>query len=306
MILQYIGIPLVSWNEGQISKFIRGLCLSLIVVFSYKTGVEIKDSLDFKRSLPKTAKIGVKSSKEKRKISLAEYQFIINRSNIFGLSSPIEARVNTLPLRLAMSSRGRDIFGNELNMAIIEDKRNGKQELFEENDLVFDIGELISIHHGYVYIVHNSVKYKLSVEDEVSPQQEEVKNIEEEIQESLKSTDNKYPGIKEISFRNYEIEKEMIEKALSDLDNHLRGGYSKPHKEGIIIYGLRRDSIFKEMGLSDFDIITKVNGRPVNSFIGAAELFTEFTSKDLSELGTVVVTVKRAGLEIPIHYNIVD
>jgi len=291
------------WNKKNISSFIRGFCLINILLFSYRIGSVISDYRNFSVPSPHTI-INEKSEKVKRILTLSEYQFIILNRNIFSNRKIPTAvhKINTLPLRLVgIHYNSKD---KKRRFAILEDRRNGQQDVFEINDVAFEMAEIVSIEIYYIDVVNNNIRYRLRLDEGLSEVTEELEKIEKELVASPYKK-NKRKGITETSFRNYEIDRVLVKEVLDDLKSHLSTGNSKLHEDGILVYGFRQNSIFREIGLADSDIITSVNGKPITSFLGATELFAEFMTEDLDELDLVVITVKRAGQEIPLHYRLV-
>ena len=297
------GYHPANWNSRKISAFIRGFCLINIILFSYRIG-EIAFNYSNSDSLP-TVGINYNATPERleRKTTLAEYQFTILHRNIFGSSTDLIDinEVNTLPLRLV--GVHYNLKDAKKRFTILEDKRTGKQDVFEVNDLAFKVAEVVEIGVHHVDVVNNNVKYRLYLSGKASDVEKKIEKIEKELIVDI-THKKRREGIRETSFRNYEIDRKLAEEVLGDLQYHLNTGRSKIHEEGILVYGFGPDSIFKEIGIDDSDIITKVNGMPLTDFVGVTELFTAFTVDGLDKLDMVVITVKRAGQEIPIHYKL--
>ncbi|MCF8110777.1 MAG: hypothetical protein K9J85_04740 [Desulfobacteraceae bacterium] len=103
---------------------------------------------------------------------------------------------------------------------------------------------------------------------------------------------------------NIEIKRERIAGALQDINNLMRQVRVRPYFEqgepaGIMLSGIRRNSIFEEMGLESGDVIKSANGRRIRSMDDAMAFY-----KDLSSAGEVELEIKRDGSRQRINYRI--
>lgn len=241
---------------------------------------------------------------KKRKTTLSEFEFSIIRRNLFGATHPEPtAKDNSLPLRLIATCWGdhcKNINGEKMSLAVIEDTRSNIQDLFSKDEDVFSVAKLTAVYETHIEVTHNGFKYVIYLGDYI-PREINGKN-ERIIEESPrhKKTD---PRIKEVSFRNYEVGRSLVEEVIGNLTKHLSSGYSRIHDGGILIYGLSRNSIFRDLGIIDSDTVTSVNGVTLTSFLEAASLFQKL--KNSSE-NSFTITIVRAGITIPLRYTIVD
>ncbi len=100
------------------------------------------------------------------------------------------------------------------------------------------------------------------------------------------------------------ITRDTIEDALSDVGNLMRQVRIRPYfkdgnPEGILLSGIRRGSIFEEMGLSSGDVITGVNGEPIRTVEDAMQLYEGLKSER-----SVEVQIERNGTAQTISYRI--
>jgi general secretion pathway protein C len=68
-----------------------------------------------------------------------------------------------------------------------------------------------------------------------------------------------------------------------------------------MVYGIRPNSIFRQMGLRNGDIIKEINGTPIVSAEDASILFSEVKAAD-----TARVTLQRRGKAKELVYQIKD
>jgi hypothetical protein len=296
----------LPWTASELGSFVRGFVLVNIIFFGVYSVQNIYHTADYVHP-PEPAYIPDPAPNKKPDTALEEYLFIFTRRNIFGHGELTTLQGdNTLPLRLVGTVRSREdhIAGN--CMVILEDLRTSEQGVFDTGDMVFKIGHVDNIGLDYVDIVTGLSRYRLFLEKEVTAQQKKVQDIEIEIASNLDKQDSEVTGITEVSFRNYEIKKSVVQEIMGNLPEHLQTGHSKLHSDGILIYGLPRSSIFRQIGIVNSDIITHINGKPVTSVLGAKEMYDTFVAGGINSVGSVQVIVKRAGLSIPLNYTIVD
>ena len=300
MITQLGGIRLVNWTENNAKCFIRGFCLVNIALLFYKSYVQFNSIGDY--DLPEYNYIERVQEDLPRKTTITEYQNIINSRNIFGQKIYVDGANNTLPIRLVgvcTQPVCTDLYGKKIDFAILEDLRNNLQDVFEPQTEVFDIGFLHRIETDRVEIINNGRVYKIYLGEGLSDTQKKVIDIEEEIKK-----DRNGKGVKEIKFRHYEIERKAFESTIENLSSLLGTARHKVIPQGILIYGISKDSLFKDLGIYDNDIITKINGVDIKSKLGAIEMYEKLYIMDPSDIGTVTITINRAGLEIPLRYTL--
>lgn len=111
-------------------------------------------------------------------------------------------------------------------------------------------------------------------------------------------------GITKLNENAYKVDRSTLQKALDD-PSKLRDGaqvlpnYDKGKISGFKVAGLKPNSIFSDLGILSGDIITKVNGRPLNSPNEALKLY-----QNLSSTGNVTIEVERNGQRVERQYNI--
>jgi general secretion pathway protein C len=104
--------------------------------------------------------------------------------------------------------------------------------------------------------------------------------------------------------RQLTLKSEQIQGALENLDQLMEQARIRPHIEegqpaGISITGIKPNTIFRRMRLRNGDIITGVNGAPVESVEDAMKIFG-----DLSSASEVQLEIKRRGRERTLNYKI--
>jgi len=104
--------------------------------------------------------------------------------------------------------------------------------------------------------------------------------------------------------RQLTLKSDQIENALENLDQLMEQARIRPHIEdgkpsGISITGIKPNTVFRKMRLRNGDIITGVNGSPIESVEDAMQIFG-----DLSSAPEVQLEIKRRGRKRVLNYKI--
>ncbi len=104
--------------------------------------------------------------------------------------------------------------------------------------------------------------------------------------------------------RQLTLKSDQIESALENLDQLMEQARIRPHIEegrpsGISITGIKPNTVFRKMRLRNGDIITGVNGAPIESVEDAMKIFG-----DLSSASEVQLEIKRRGRKRVLNYKI--
>ncbi|MGM0403661.1 MAG: type II secretion system protein GspC [Thermodesulfobacteriota bacterium] len=182
--------------------------------------------------------------------------------------------------------------------AVIEDaskRQRAQQHLYREGDRVGEADVKLILREKVVLTVNGK---------------DEVLEMEQLLDESgtastpgARSFDSAPATISE-SQGDISITRDTIEDALSDVGNLMRQVRIRPffkdgNPEGILLSGIRRGSIFEEMGLNSGDVITGVNGEPIRTVEDAMQLYEGLKSER-----SVEVQIERNGAAQTISYRI--
>jgi general secretion pathway protein C len=104
--------------------------------------------------------------------------------------------------------------------------------------------------------------------------------------------------------RQLTLQSDQIENALENIDQLMEQARIRPHIEdgkpsGISITGIKPNTVFRKMRLRNGDIITGVNGTPIESVEDAMRIFG-----DLSSAPEVQLEIKRRGRKRVLNYKI--
>ena len=111
-------------------------------------------------------------------------------------------------------------------------------------------------------------------------------------------------GIKKIDDNTFEIDKDLVAKALVNPMALAKGARIVPamkngKPEGFKLYAIRPSSVFAKLGLSNGDTLTSVNGFELNSADKALEVYTK-----LRESTSLELEVTRRGKPVTLKYSI--
>ena len=99
------------------------------------------------------------------------------------------------------------------------------------------------------------------------------------------SGDDDDDGVEKVDDNNYVIDRELVDRYLTDLDAISRLGRAIPHRgsdgeiDGYRLSGVRRRSIGDKIGIKNGDIVHSVNGQTLNSMQGAMAAYQTLQSE---------------------------
>ncbi|MCP4348036.1 MAG: PDZ domain-containing protein [Desulfobacterales bacterium] len=185
----------------------------------------------------------------------------------------------------------------DINKAIIEDKKERKQNLYREGDSV----QTATIKKIYREKVILSVNGK----DEILNMEEKKGKTRRTRGPSKRTAARGMPGMPgEPSKQNIKLDRSEIEKAVSDVTKLMKEVRIRPHfkngkPDGLSVSRIRPNSIFSKLGLRSGDVISGVDGDPIESVDDALKFY-----KSLKNSSSVSLEIKRRGKPKNIEYNI--
>ncbi len=107
-----------------------------------------------------------------------------------------------------------------------------------------------------------------------------------------------------VSAQKITLRREQIQSAMENVSDLMGQAQIRPHFEngqpnGLTLSSLKPRSIFRRMGLRNGDIITGIDGSPIQTVDDALKFYENLTSAS-----NVAVQLKRRGTEKTIEYNI--
>jgi general secretion pathway protein C len=187
--------------------------------------------------------------------------------------------------------------------AVIEDtsKRRQPQSLYREGDSIGNASIALILREKVVLRVDGKDEI-LAMEQIMDQPGRTASPLEDP---AVASASLSPPIYQESDFdREVAITRDTIENALSDVGNLMRQVRIRPYfedgnPEGVLLSGVRRDSIFEQMGLKSGDVIKGVNGEPIRSVDDAMKLYQGLTSAQ-----NVQLQIERDSVPQTISYRI--
>lgn len=279
------------------------ILLTLSVFFSVDLMyAELEDALSPQPSL--TGSSTIKPSRPGNQTfqarPLAEYQDITQR-NIFNVTvrdagpatsaaPALESNLDNLEQTdLELKLWGTVTGSGQVAFAVIEDKKARKQELYREGDTVLGAG-IKKILREKVVLTHNNKDQVLEMSLESSP--------------PAARTLTSLPGEPKKEGGPLLLDRSMITEQTKDINALMRQVRVRPHfskgkPDGLLLYGIKNDSLFEKMGLKNGDIIMGVDGNTIKSVDDALSLYNNLTSAS-----DVRMQIKRRGNIEEINYHV--
>ncbi len=238
-----------------------------------------------------------RQSRDGKKVSAAQSRSITDR-NLFKASvapgieekSPLELDLGnqaelektTLNLKLWGTVAG---IGSR-SFAVIQEKSSRTQALYHEGDSVAG-AEIKKIMRSSVILNHNGENQILEMET-TTP----------------KGRGRSPAPRTATSSSNMTIQRSVIDEAMGDMENlmkqvRVRPHFSKGKPDGLLIYGIKNNALFKKMGLRNGDIIMGVDGKEITSVDDALSLY-----QGLRQASEANIKLKRRGKIKEINYHV--
>ena len=118
------------------------------------------------------------------------------------------------------------------------------------------------------------------------------------------SADDLDSNITKVSDTKYTINRELLDKVLANQGQLMRSARVVPHEQngevvGVKLYGIRRKSLFGQLGLQNGDLLRTINGHNMGSPDSALEAYARLRSADF-----LSVAVTRRGQPVTLEYEI--
>ncbi|UCE55290.1 MAG: hypothetical protein JSV31_07570 [Desulfobacterales bacterium] len=288
MMSRYFTVANIFLITAGVYLLVNGFYTMVMAPFNYRA------------SAPRANSIQISSPVDVPKPPLSQYRAIVDR-NLFNTTqqktAPQPKMVDIENLKqtdLKLKLWGTVTRKDGVAYAVIEDTKTREQNLYRTGD---------SIQNAIVKVILRE-KIILTVDE-----RDEILTMEEAVssKSSLRAGKNntRSPKLPVSSYsRKITLNRERMESAVQDLGQLLDQATIRPHIEdgspaGISITGIKPNAIFRSMRLRNGDIITGVNGRPLESVEDAITIFEDFSTS--SEMK---VDIKRRGRKQTLDYRI--
>ena len=223
-------------------------------------------------------------------------------------SEPPAVPVETIePTTLKLKLWGTVTGDSDRSYAVIEDPRKRMQNLYREGDTIQENALVKKILREQVILTVGGKDEMLSMEKTDSGQQ--VARAPAVSAAPRPQTPRTSPFVaasseEEGSAQRYELKRDQIEEAVSNVNELMRQAKIRPHfrdgkPDGLTLSRIRQDSIFEKLGLKSGDIITGVDGENIESVDDALRFYNSLKSSP-----NVKIQIRRQGKEQNIEYNI--
>jgi general secretion pathway protein C len=220
-------------------------------------------------------------------------------------ADPSQIQTTSLPIVLLatmVSTKPADSYATIINT------ENQKQGAYAVGDVVPGAsGKVKEIHYKYIDFENNGRVERLVLAGATppvvaaAPVAEQPAASGEPVDDLQASIDN---GIKKIDDNNYEIDKALVDKVLSNPMAVAKGARVVPavkngQPDGFKLYAIRPSSVYAKLGLTNGDTLQTINGFELTSADKALEVYTK-----LREATSLEVSVTRRGKPMTLKYSI--
>lgn len=229
-----------------------------------------------------------------------EHLSVISKRNLFKValekaSSPVPEKkisaVETLEeTRLDLQLLGTIILEAGESFAVIQEGRKKKQERYRSGDNIQ--GAQIKDILREKVVLHYKNKDEVLIMAAAKGADDPSPKASPPVRRSKSST-----GKVTLSRTDVDDALGNISKLMGDA--RLRPHFSKGKPDGLLIYGIKRDSLFQAMGLKNGDILTGVDGSEIKSVDDALAFY-----ENLKDETDVAVQIKRRGRSKEIQYHV--
>jgi general secretion pathway protein C len=213
-------------------------------------------------------------SSQRSKVVKPDFRALAKK-NLFGSLTPSAQPVQEVVApkeNKQLGLIGTFLTDNEAPYAIIENKKDGEQDVFEKNDSVFEAAKLVEIAADHVKIDRNGQIEILSIEDGSS-------------ESSTSGSDSGSSG------DTIQVDAGELDNALSNLPVLLTQARAVPYFKdgasiGLRLFAIRPGSLFEKIGLKNGDILKSINGSSLADITQAIKLFEKL--KEEKRIGLVL------------------
>ncbi len=160
------------------------------------------------------------------------------------------------------------VTGQENVYAVIEDQKVRKQAIYQINDLIQ--GAKVK------KILRNRVILTFQGDDQLLDIQTDSKNVSKLNNLNVKTTME--PALKNGDTGHNTSVPDNLNSMMRQIK--FRPHFSEGQTDGLMVYGIRPNSIFRKIGLSNGDIIKNINGTPIVSMDDVSHLFNDIENED--------------------------
>jgi len=203
--------------------------------------------------------------------------------------------------KLQQTSLNLKLFGTIINTdkddyAVIEDTQKRKQGLYKNGD---------TIQNAQIkLILRKKVVLSVNGKDEILLMEDEKKNSSRKQAKRFDIPDEPYDADRFDAGESVAIDRDKINNSLKNINQLMSQVKVRPHfkdgkPDGLLLSHVQPNSIFKDMGLQNGDIVKGVNGKEIQSVDDALKFYDNLKSSTSVEL-----QIERSGDPLSINYQI--
>jgi general secretion pathway protein C len=209
-----------------------------------------------------------------------------------------EGALEKTPLQVRLRGTVYREKGN--SVAIIEDLKTRKQDLYHVGDMILGEAKLIAVSRNKVYLERNGKQEIL----EVYAKTEEKPSGRRAKRPPARRSIFPGGGIKRLSADRYRIPQEDLNDAFENMNELLTQVRVVPNfkdgdPDGFKLLSIKRGSLIHRAGLRDGDIVKRVNGIEIDSPDKAFEVYEQVKNEPL-----ITVEVLRGGGKKTFRYEV--
>ncbi|MCD6586679.1 MAG: PDZ domain-containing protein [Desulfobacteraceae bacterium] len=237
---------------------------------------------------------------------MSDYQSITHR-DLFKTKDDVKSEKLTSDIeldKLQQTSLNLKLFGtitggrSDQDYAVIEDTQKRKQGLYKKGDAIQN-AEIKRVLRKKVVLNVNGKDEILLMEEDKSKQTQKRKKPFSRIDAESPLGDERFDTSETLS-----IDREKINRSLKNINQLMSQVKIRPHfkdgkPDGLLLSHVKHNSIFKDMGLQNGDIVKGVNGKEIQSVDDALKFYDNLKSS-----ASVELQIERKGQQSTINYQI--
>jgi general secretion pathway protein C len=209
-----------------------------------------------------------------------------------------EETLEKTPLQVRL--RGTVYRGKGDSLAIIEDLKTRKQDLYHVGDLILGEAKLIAVSRNKVYLERNGKQEVLEVYEGTEAKTSERARVQHPRRGSIPEG----AGIKMLSSGRYQVPQEDLKDAFENINQLLTQvrivpNFKDGEPDGFKLLSIKRGSLIHQVGLRDGDVVKRVNGIEIDSPEKAFEVYEQVRNEPL-----ITVDIVRGGRGRTFSYEV--
>jgi general secretion pathway protein C len=186
------------------------------------------------------------------------------------------------------------------SLAIIEDLKTRKQDLYHVGDMILGEAKLIAVSRNKVYLERDGKQEILEVYEKAEEKPGEMPAGTPPVRRPIPTG----TGIRRLSGDQYRIPREDLKGAFENMNQLLTQvrvvpNFKDGEPDGFKLLSIKRGSIIHQAGLRDGDIVKRVNGIEIDSPEKAFEIYEQVKNEPL-----ITVEVVRGASRKTFRYDV--